>query len=212
MKRVLAIGDLETPPPRTVAPRPAQQVATGQDVLRGSSSSSAARWVQSGDRWFIRWRTGDTWFDLAGRYLRDGNRWREIFDSQDDAFHARVPKPVAIFTGALVAMPPEAVARARQLGEISSGGRVGPTPTPPTPSQPGGGVQPSPGPLAPPDVPPFVPPDVPDEPDEPQDEDHSVLTAVLILGALGLGTAVTVGVVAYRAAHEHERAEHGGRP
>ena len=120
MKHVLAIGDLgdatSTPPATTPA---APRKAAGPAV-----------WAQQSDgSWAIKWRTNDTWWDLSARYLQAGNRYKEIFNYQSDAFHARVSQPIAIYTGALVAMPPEAVKRAQLLGEAPSGG---------------GGVQPSP--------------------------------------------------------------------
>ena len=134
MKHVLAIGDLgdtaSTPP---AAPRKA---------------AGPAVWVQQSDgSWAIKWRNNDTWWDLSARYLQSGPRYKEIFNYQSDAFHARVPQPIAIYTGALVAMPPEAVKRAQLLGEAPGGGGVQPSPGPspgPGPVTPGPGPSPSP--------------------------------------------------------------------
>ena len=144
MKHVLAIGDLgdttSTPPATPAAPRKA---------------AGPAVWVQQSDgSWAIKWRNNDTWWDLSARYLQSGPRYKEIFNYQSDAFHARVPQPIAIYTGALVAMPPEAVKRAQLLGEAPGGGGVQPSPGPgpvtpgpgpsPSPSGGGGNVTPSP--------------------------------------------------------------------
>ncbi len=141
MKHVLAIGDVaDSPSPaRTVAPGPAKVFvkanAASNDVRE---AAGPAVWVQQSDgSWAIRWRGNDTWWDLSARYLQAGKRWREIFNFQSDAFHARVPQPIAIYTTAIVAMPPEAVARAQLLGELAGGGGVPPTPKP--------GPGPSPG-------------------------------------------------------------------
>ena len=130
MKHVLAIGDLgdatSTPPATTPA---APRKAAGPAV-----------WAQQSDgSWAIKWRNNDTWWDLSARYLQAGNRYKEIFNYQSDAFHARVSQPIAIYTGALVAMPQEAVKRAQLLGEAPGGGGVQPSP----------GPSPGPGPITP---------------------------------------------------------------
>ena len=195
MKHVLAIGDVaDAPPPaRTLAPGPAKVLvkrSAGPSDVR--KAAGPAVWVQQSDgTWAVRWRGNDTWWDLSARYLQAGKRWREIFDYQSDAFHARVPQPIAIYTTAVVAMPPEAVQRAQLLGELSGGHGVPPTPKPGPGPDPGPGPGPGPGPLGPP-VGPQVPVVIPSA-----QGDGSHLHWWL-LGALGLASATTIGVVAYR--------------
>jgi len=206
MKHVLAIGDLGDAP------------VTASSAVTGSSSSSTpaatpprkaagpAVWVQQSDgSWAIKWRNNDTWWDLSARYLQAGKRWREIFNFQNDAFHARVPQPIAIYTTAIVAMPPEAVQRAQLLGEIPGGGGVQPSPGPgPGPSPgPDPGPGPGPGPHGVPPSGPSVPVVIPSSATSDSGHLHWWL-----LGGLGLAGVTTIGVVAYRAhrAKEQRRA------
>ncbi len=195
MKRVLAIGDITNgpAPPTTKAPRPPRTLdESGRDALTPRTAAALPRWVQNGGEWFVRWGAADTWFGLAARYLQSGKRWPEIWNLQDDRFHARVPKPEAIYVGALVRMAAEAVERAELLGDIPRGADVRPGTggNPPAGGGPivrGGG--PSPAPAAPAD-------------------DAGSVTALLLLGALGVAGLATVGVVAYRA-HRHEKEARG---
>jgi hypothetical protein len=229
VKQVLAIGDVsdQSPPARLVDPAPAKVVAPSHDVRQAAGAvrqaAGPAVWVQQSDgSWAIRWRGNDTWWDLSARYLQAGKRWREIFAYQNDAFHARVPQPVAIYTTAIVAMPPEAVQRAQLLGEAPGGGAVPPSPKPGPGPSPGPGAAPGPGsgsgpgPLGPPAasgpvVPappgsgpgpgPLSPPAgvsgpvvLPSSPASDSGHLHWWL-----LGGLGLVSVTAIGVVAYRA-------------
>ena len=212
MKHVLAIGDVaDQPPARTVVPTPAQTLvkrSAGPSDVR--KATGPAVWVQQSDgTWAVRWRGNDTWWDLSARYLQAGKRWRELFTYQSDAFHARVPEPVAIFTTALVAMPPEAVQRAQLLGEIPGGGGSaqppgsGSAPGQGSGTAPGSGSAAGPGSLAPPSGPrgPIV---IPSGAGGGGEEGH---LHWWLLGLLGFAGATTIGVVAYRAhrAREEER-------
>ena len=202
MKHVLAIGDVadQPSPVRTVAPTPAQTLVKTNDVRQ---AAGPAVWVQQSDgSWAIRWRGNDTWWDLSARYLQAGKRWREIFNYQSDAFHARVPQPIAIYTTAIVAMPPEAVQRAQLLGEIPGGGSVQPSPGPgPGPSPgPDPGPGPGPGPHGVPPSGPSVPVVIPSSATSDSGHLHWWL-----LGGLGLAGVTTIGVVAYRAHRAKER-------
>jgi len=207
MKHVLAIGDIadQPSPVRTVATTPAQTLVKTNDVRQ---AAGPAVWVQQSDgSCAIRWRGNDTWWDLSARYLQAGKRWREIFNFQNDAFHARVPQPIAIYTTAIVAMPPEAVQHAQLLGELAGGGGVPPTPKPGPGPSPGPGPGPGPGPLGPP-VGPSTPVVIPSSPSA-SDGGH---LHWWLLGALGLAGVTTIGVVAYRAHRANaERDERGRR-
>ena len=200
MKHVLAIGDVEDPssPARTLAPGPTKVLVTSNDVRQ---AAGPAVWVQQSDgSWVIRWRGNDTWWDLSARYLQAGKRWRELFNFQSDAFHARVPQPIAIYTTAIVAMPPEAVQRAQLLGEVPGGGGVQPSSgSGPSPSAASPG--PGPGPLGPPSGSsgPVVIPS--SSAGSAGDSGH---LHWWLLGALGLASVTTIGVVAYRAHRARE--------
>ncbi len=203
MKHVLAIGDVTDTPP--AAPTRAPSAGSAKVLVKADTQAGAVRqaagpavWIRQGDgSWVVRWRGNDTWWDLSARYLQAGKRWRELFDYQSDAFHARVPEPIAIYTTALVTMPPEAVKRAQLLGEILSGGPS------PGPAGPGPGA----GPLGPPSSStPSAPSGassepvvIPASPETNESSSGGGHLAWWILGALGLAGATTIGVVAYRA-------------
>lgn len=81
-------------------------------------------WVLQGGEWFYKWRNVDTWAGLAQRYLGNMKRHPEIWAYQTDAFKKQIPSPVSIRTGSLVRMPPEAVDKARALGELDGRGAI----------------------------------------------------------------------------------------
>lgn len=214
MKRVLAIGDLteQTPPARTLAPPLVKTETTSKDVRK---AAGPAVWVQQNDgSWAIKWRGNDTWWDLSARYLQSGKRWRELFTYQSDAFHARVPQPIAIYTTAIVAMPPEAVQRAQLLNEIPGGGASGAS-AQPSPKSGGAGAAGGSGSSGTAGAGASSPSSSPGSssggsggpivlPAPPSHGGGSGNVLLWILGAIGVAGVAGIGVLAYRA-HQAEQ-------
>lgn len=242
MKHVLAIGDLgdtDVTASNAVAGGSSSSSSSGTSSAPVRKAAGPAIWVQQSDgSWAIKWRNNDTWWDLSQRYLQAGKRYKELFNYQSDAFHARVPQPIAIYTGALVSMPPEAVQRAQLLGEIAGGSNVqpspGPSPSPgpgpvtpgpgpsPTPTPGGGGnISPVPGPSGGGSVTPGGGGGVMPKPSGGGGGGPIVLPSGQLaagnstlhwwlLGGLGLAVVTTIGAVVYHHSSQ-QRAQHGGR-
>ena len=109
---------------------------------RPAAATGRIEWQRDSDGFWVRkWRTGDTWYDLAAKYLGNGSAHPELFAAQSPALLARLGnKPINIYVGAWIRFPQRGIDRARALGELPA--EPSPVVVSPVPSA-GGGVQPA---------------------------------------------------------------------
>lgn len=115
---MMGIGDPSDGPifipstgPAMAIPEP-EAGATSAGGSPGAVAAVKGAWLPDG-RYVLQ--PGDTLFGLALTYLGSGNRWREIWAVQSDAYRSN-HSPDRIFVGEVIVMTPEAQARARDLG------------------------------------------------------------------------------------------------